>query len=659
MSRRPSPTLCLITVALCLGTVRPAVAEDTNPFQKIDEERARQRERQRRAGAVEPERPSLPPMGGVGTRPWQQPEGRDGRADGHREGEAGSSAARGGPIDPDRPEGGRALAQRPAVPPPIERAQLPPPDEKARAVERSDLGPAMAGDGSGVPVGLWQGAAGADIEKLVLTLPLPARSPTMADLWRRIWRAEEAGVAEGEPGRFEALAIEALLRAGLVREALQRAEKVEASAPGVLPAIAARARIAAGDLERGCGDVRTIARRPDLPKPVRGEMLLLGGLCAAIAGDPGAAQLAAELARAQEVSAPFPLAVLDAVAAGQKEPPALPRRLGPVDGRYLDLLPGSPIRGVLERAEPALAGAIAGDEARPPAERILAAEVAAGLNALDAEQLAAAWRRAPATAALPAEGAAPGGQPPAAEPGLRRAVLFRAIEAERTPLRKVRLARQLLDEGRRVGLATPVAILLSRATEGLAPVAEIGWFAETAIEVHLVAGRHDLARRWIEAADRERFDRGGSLAHWLVLVDLADPAWPGRRGEALAHAEQLSLRGRLTSDLLHRLATVLDALDYQIPIPLWEAASRTPQPRTGHLPETGVLTRLKDAAKAKDHARTVLLSFETLGPSGAEQANIIALGDVIRALRRAGLEADARRLALEAVLPAWPRQQGG
>ena len=36
-------------------------------------------------------------------------------------------------------------------------------------------------------------------------------------------------------------------------------------------------------------------------------------------------------------------------------------------------------------------------------------------------------------------------------------------------------------------------------------------------------------------------------------------------------------------------------------------------------------------------------------------AHMIALGDSIRALKRAGLEADARRLALEAVFAAWPR----
>ena len=42
--------------------------------------------------------------------------------------------------------------------------------------------------------------------------------------------------------------------------------------------------------------------------------------------------------------------------------------------------------------------------------------------------------------------------------------------------------------------------------------------------------------------------------------------------------------------------------------------------------------------------------MRTLGPAGPEGANVLALGDAIRALKRIGLEADARRLALEALL---------
>jgi len=88
---------------------------------------------------------------------------------------------------------------------------------------------------------------------------------------------------------------------------------------------------------------------------------------------------------------------------------------------------------------------------------------------------------------------------------------------------------------------------------------------------------------------------------------------------------------------------------------LWHAASSTPQPNEGYLPETGVLTQLQEASARKEFARTVLLAMRALGPKGAEGAHIIALGDTIRALKRIGLEADARQIAFEALFGSWPR----
>jgi len=119
--------------------------------------------------------------------------------------------------------------------------------------------------------------------------------------------------------------------------------------------------------------------------------------------------------------------------------------------------------------------------------------------------------------------------------------------------------------------------------------------------------------------------------------------------------EDMAARGRLEIDTLHKLATVLDALDIDVPIAIWDAASRAPQPSSGYLPETGILADLAQSAKRNDAGRTILLVIRALGGNGAEGANLLTLGDMIRALKRIGLEADARRLGLEALLPVWPR----
>ena len=64
-----------------------------------------------------------------------------------------------------------------------------------------------------------------------------------------------------------------------------------------------------------------------------------------------------------------------------------------------------------------------------------------------------------------------------------------------------------------------------------------------------------------------------------------------------------------------------------------------------------VLRLLPDAEPATSYAVDGgdLLAMQALGPDSADTAHMIALGDTIRALRRAGLEADARRLGLEAL----------
>jgi len=101
---------------------------------------------------------------------------------------------------------------------------------------------------------------------------------------------------------------------------------------------------------------------------------------------------------------------------------------------------------------------------------------------------------------------------------------------------------------------------------------------------------------------------------------------------------------------------VLDALNYQVPIALWNAANASPQPKGGHLPKTGVLRELADAAKSRQLGPTVLLTAATIGAEGPGGANILALGDAIRALKRVGRETEARRLAFEALFDIWPRE---
>ncbi len=514
-------------------------------------------------------------------------------------------------------------------------------------VQRDNLdGPRTA---TGAPSDPWGGMPVAELEENLSKIDLPPRSPAIHDLWLRLITARA-----GNPDpKLAAIRADALNRTGMIREASEAlAGAGDVSADPVIATLAARTAIGAGHSEQGCETARSLtsAVAAKMPPHMKGEVILIAGFCAAVSDNKPAAGIAGDLAIENGLQDHAGPAALKAIAAGHKPTVERGKKVSLLDYRILQL--GGPVdlSYAIPTASPALLAVLARDERAEPGTRLAAAEAAAGLNAIAIDELAAAYRANadPRHQVELSDAVADAGQPS------RRAALFVAAETERTPLKKSRVIRAFLDEARRAGFYWPALQLMARPANDLQPIPEIGWFAETAVEASLAGGNFDGVHRWAEfAASMDREGRA-DLRHWLALSDIAEPNARDRT-QHLVVIEDLAQRGRFDSALLHRLATALDALDTNVPMPLWEAASRTEQPSSGHLPDTGVLSQLQDAAKARDYARTVLLTMRTIGPNGAEGAHMIALGDSIRALKRAGLEPEARRLALEALFPAWPR----
>lgn len=614
-----------------LGTATNLPAQDWNPFPEPEVKRP---SRNRDAAVVEPDsRPFLPPIGG------QLP--------------------RTGPLPP---------AQAPRGLEAVVRDTLPPLDETSRAIlDREELAPLAASDSTGLPLELWRGLDLVAIEGLFGSLEIPPRSPAIASLWRRLITSDAMPSGGGNTdSRFLALRVEALTRSGLLKEA----GDVTATMPGgsdepLAALLTARNEVSLGRRETACDAIKAARFSTGLPKTLKTDAILIGGFCAVTSGNAAAAAHTAELLREEGAEGSAGLVAFDALAAGEKPDIRAVKRISPVEYRLIELAGGVDQSTIFEKAAPGIVAAMTQDRSIGAERRTVAGEAAIKLNAISPLELAAIYRQArvgeSADALLPrASKASVPAKVDTARVGLTsRVELFNAAEAERTPLKKVRLIRAFLDDSRRAGLYLPALEMIATAAAKVTPAAEIGWFAETAIEVALAAKDYERARTWVRFAagsDPVGSDAAsGPLGHWLALADIADSTRPAGGAESLATVEELALRGRFGADLLHRLAAVLDALDYNVPIPLWEAASRTPQPAGGHLPETGVLSELLDASKKKEFAHTVLIAMKALGPSGAEGAHMIALGDSIRALKRSGLEPDARRLGFEALFASWPR----
>lgn len=518
---------------------------------------------------------------------------------------------------------------------------------------RNDLSPLMAGDGPGLPYELWQGMTIEELEKAVTTLDIPPRSPALHALFRRLITSSvpppQGGVNDV---RFTAVRVEALDRSGLIDEAAALLAGNGSAGDPVLALLAARTAIARGDRDGGCRNVQAIsAGKASLPAELKGQSILVRAYCALASDQKESAELQVALARDEGVTESAGLVAIDAITAGSKPTLVTGQKVGPVDWRILELGGAVDPTALVETAGPALLLILARDQSLEPALRLAALERAAQVNAVDATELAKAYRAF--------GGGASGVEGPAGQ-ATRHAALFQAAQDEATPLKKARLIRSFLDDMRTAGLYWTALQMMAPAAASLPRAPEIGWFAETGIETGLASGDFSSVRAWAEFGETlDGLEAGRkSYAHWLALADVADPGLTDGRTRHLDALQEQATRGRFSPEQLHRLVTVLDALQIQVPIPLWDLASRTPQPETGFLPETGVLSALSAAAKKKEFGHTVLLTMQSLGPSGAEGAHIIALGDSIRALGRAGLDGDARALALEALFMSWPRVTG-
>jgi hypothetical protein len=408
----------------------------------------------------------------------------------------------------------------------------------------------------------------------------------------------------------------------------------------------ARRDIGLGARDAGCASVSTlVAPGAGLPGVLKGEAQLLFGYCAAAANDAQTAGLAAGMAREDGTKAELALEVLDRLASGNKGRMRIPDRLTLIDYRFLELVAPVHEKQLLERAEPALLAALATASGGDVRLQTAAAEAALRLNALPADAVAAVYRQ-------PTEQAAPGRpeHDKGADPVLRRAQLFRSIEATQNSNLKAKLLRALLEDAHRYGVRWQTAAMLAPVLSALFPSPDTAILAEPVVEAALAAGDYDTARQWAETSS--------SLQAWQALIDLVQPRPPRRGQTGLEYVNALAAGGRLGPDVVHRLATVLDALDMDVPRSIWEAAGRVAQPATGYLPATGVLAELSQAAKNKGVGRTVLLVQRAFGPNGADGVNILALGDAVRALKTVGLDADARRLGVEALYAVWPRMSG-
>ncbi|MGI8725678.1 MAG: hypothetical protein ACR2J1_10100 [Methyloceanibacter sp.] len=582
-----------------------------------------------------------PPMPGEGAAVPQPGPGRG-------EGASAPPAAEEPPMLSQPPAG---APQDLAAPPPLSITPPQSPETAPQSPAYAPQNPAIApqipliqGDSPGapavqagpLPADLWQGVDAAALQQLLAGITLPSTSPTLADLIARALAIDSGG------GRELAVKVGALERAGRVQElATLLGQAAGADNPGA-SARYALALLALDRKEEACGiDVGAAPEKARADNDATRATFLIPAYCAAAKGDPGSAGVALQLARDSSVDVSVAASAVDRLAKTEgARAVAVPQRVDVLDYVFLSLEPESLPEDLAGRATPRLLSLIAQDKDAPAELRLQAAERAAALNIIAGNALGRAYREAGAKL------------PKSAQSGSAlRAKLFVAVEGATAAKFRAESIDALLASAKDAGIEVPLAQALGGANAGLARDPQAATYAETGVRVAALSGDAQGGWAWADAG-------GDRVKGWQLLLAARDPSDPRAEG-VLQSGVEVAASGKLPAPLLHRLVTVLDALNYNVPIPLWDEASKAPQPADGFLPETGALTTLTEAADSGQVGRTILLTAAALGPDGPGAANLIALGDAMRALKRVGLDAEARRLGFEALYAHWPSRGKG
>jgi len=306
----------------------------------------------------------------------------------------------------------------------------------------------------------------------------------------------------------------------------------------------------------------------------------------------------------------------------------------------------------LAATDPGVLRAIAQRADVAEALRLVAAERAALVGALTPEELGAVY-----AAALFSAEELDGALGLAAENyGPRaRALLYRA--AAETTVAAARAA--VLEKAWALAYGTdafPVAVqgtLPALAT--LPPSADLAWFAPAAARALFAAGEEGKAMAWYRLVERQGAvdaDMAAAAVALWPLARLANPGGPGRpdavpldawRVANAAEAENAAARAADLYALLH-------AVGDDLPDDAWADMADGPVAREARVPTFPIWRGLERAADAERRGETILYALLALGSAGPAGADTAVLGRIVPALKRIGLEREARAVAVEAAV---------
>ncbi|MFQ5775987.1 MAG: hypothetical protein ACE5GS_15810 [Kiloniellaceae bacterium] len=500
---------------------------------------------------------------------------------------------------------------------------------------------------------MWRGTERLVAERLLRRLPRDMHSRTMRELARRLLLSVASPPAESVPpeapsqSALLALRIERLALLGEV-PALNRLLSV---VPGrhedeSISRIRVDGLLLARQFDEACRLVRNrIASYHELPYWQKALVF-----CQMAAGEVDKGMLGLDLLREQGVADdPTFFALANAFMGVEADLPD-DTELSPLHFAMLQAA-GAPLpSGAVWRASPGLLFALANAPSADLEQRAQAAELVCAKGQLDGAVLAEIYQSFSFAAEElgNALGAVESLEGPRA-----RALLYQAARNETLPATRAEVLRVALQRAERAGLYQALVPVLVPLIAEIEAVPELAWFATTAGRALYAAGRHEEASAWLTLGRQEAIISPQASAAVAVL-------WPYSRlagGAALTtdgnlaawRAMREGMGGRALGRSQSLLRASFQALGERDPLP-WSLIAANGEPVSRLLPNAALLYALEEASDARRIGETVLLSLVVLGEGGPAQSHTLALGAVLSALTRVGLEREARALAIEAAL---------
>ena len=500
----------------------------------------------------------------------------------------------------------------------------------------------------GLGAEMWKGIDRSFVAQAIASLPSRVRSPTMRNLMRRLLLTQ-AVAPKGKrsvPGLFQ-LRVKALFASGDLKSALSLISSTPTgSREEYLVRFGIDGRLFQNNTAGACKRVRAYS---DEFKGVYWQQVT--AFCLAMAGKRAEASLMSDvLAERSDAIHPAFFAAMERLSGAT--PPQIVSLAGP-SALHLSLMRSAGLAlpdDTTEKASPAALRAIALSPNATLDLRLVAAEEAADIGVLNGKTLAeiygvvafdpAVFKQASRHAA--ANWGAGG-----------RALLVQAAKKLATSVKRAKLIQSALNLARQKGGWRATALAYGSMVAALTPSTDTTWFAGDAARILIAAGDIAGARKWLAYADGQGLKGRQKAALWPLRIFLSDAGvasitpkditnWWNNRAAAGA--------GALVQ--ARTLFSLLSAMGVSVPSKLWAKLLDGGSGTQAFVPSAAVRNALSRGAVTGSRGGTVAMALVALGERGAGAENLSAMEMAISALKKINFEAEAKSIALEAVIEA-------